>query len=386
MRHTSVMRYALLGTLLLITATAGLTQNRPSLTWEGEVDGTALLMIRGDRVDVDTRTGGAVTTPNYRFRTPLADDAVTIEVENRLGGARVRILEQPRRNNNFTAVVEIATRSRGMQRVSLDFYWDDAGRISRNRDDRYRGDRGYGTGTRSRTDDRYRGSSATAHWSGEVDNEVFVLMRGRQFFSTSVRGRAVYGQQVDVTSPLPRRAVDVVLQDVQGRGRVELAEQPDASNNFTAKIRILDPETGAGSYSFSLAWDESGRNTGSYSSQQNYPNSGVLSPGGSYEPSSGTAGYGVRWAGQVDGRVRVSFRDNQAYAQRLSGQNIVGEQVSFSGPVPRRNVDVEVNKLRGRGDVHVVQRPSPNNNYTLVVEIDDSDGGADVYDLQIVWR
>jgi hypothetical protein len=49
-------------------------------------------------------------------------------------------------------------------------------------------------------------------------------------------------------------------------------------------------------------------------------------------------------------------------------------------------MDVEVNKVRGRGDVTVVQRPSAQNNYTLIVEIDDRDSGSDVYDLQVNWR
>lgn len=386
------MRHALLGTLLLISSTAGFGQNRPSLTWEGDVDGTALLVIQGDRVTVDSRSTGTVARTSYRFRDPL-DARERIEVENRLGGARVRVVEQPRRNNDFTALVEVDARARGMQRVSLDFYWEDRA-LSRNRDV-YRDDRGYGSGTRARTNDRYgaggANSTGMARWSGQVDNEVFVLLRGRQFFSTAVRGRTVYNQQTDVTNPMPRRPVTVHLQDIQGRGQIEIAEQPDSSNSFTAKIRVIDPQNGAGAYSFTLAWDESGYNNGAYS-QQTYPQQGgVLSPDGSYgasNPGYGTnAGIGgVRWSAQVDGRVRVSFRDNQAYTQRISGQQTYGEQVSFASPVPRRNVDVGVNKLRGRGDVDVVQRPSAGNNYTLVVEINDKDGGADVYDLEIQWR
>lgn len=317
-------------------------------------------------------------------------------MENRLGGARVRVIEQPRRNNDFTALVEVDARGRGMQRVSLDFYWDDAGRaVSRGRDV-YRDDRGYGAGTRARTNDRYGAAgngSGMARWAGQVDNEVFVLLRGRQFFSTAVRGRSVYNQQTDITNPMPRRPLTVHLQDIQGRGQIEIAEQPDNSNNFTAKIHIMDPQAGAGAYSFTIAWEEAGYDNGGQP-QQGYPaqSGGVLSPDGAY--SGGNTGYGygtngvggVRWSAQVDGRVRVSFRDNQAFTQRLSGQQTHGEQVSFAAPVPRRNVDVAVNKLRGRGDVDVIQRPAANNNYTLIVEIDDKDGGSDVYDLEIRWQ
>ena len=391
------MRHAFLGTILLITATGGWAEHRPALTWEGEVNGTAVLIVEGDRVDVDSRSAGSVSRTSYRFNTPLQADSGRITVENRQGSGRVRVIEQPSRNNNFSAVVEISSRNRTPQFMSLDFYWEDSRISSRdNRDNRGYRDDGYrernrGYGTRSRTNDRMAATAGTARWSGEVDNEVFVLFRGRQVFNTAVRGRSVYGQQIDISTPLPRRPVTVSLQDIEGRGQVELAEQPDQSNNYTAKIRVVDPDGGAGHYSFTLAWNEAdtGYDRGAYSNEP-YSNrsGGILTPNGSYDsgPSYSAGAASLRWTGQIDGRVRVSFRGNQAYSQRLSGAEIYGEQVAFGSSMPRRAMDVEVNKVRGRGDVTVVQRPSAQNNYTLVVEIDDRDSGSDVYDLQVNWR
>ena len=100
------MRNALVGTILLITASLAHADHRPALTWEGSVDGVAVLRIQGDRIDVDTRDGN-VSQTNHRFITPLGAINDQIEVENRARGtARIRVLEQPRRNNNFTATVE----------------------------------------------------------------------------------------------------------------------------------------------------------------------------------------------------------------------------------------------------------------------------------------
>ena len=359
-----------------MTATLAQGDHRPALTWEGSVDGVAVLRIQGDRVDVDTRDGN-VSQTNHRFVTPLPAVNDRIEVENRARGtARIRILEQPRRNNDFTATVEVSTSGRRPEPVALDFYWADNRNASNRNSGRYDRD---GYQTRSRTNDRAPANSAgLARWSGEVDNEVFVLLRGRQVLNTSVRGRSVSNQQSDISNPLPRRPVQVALQEVQGRGQVELAEQPDDSNNYTAKIRIVDPQAGAGAYSFTLSWDQEGLGDQSVG--------GVLSPGSTYGNPEQSVPGGARWTGQIDGRVRVSFRGNQAYAQRLTGAEVYGEQVAFGSSVPRRNVDVSVNKLRGRGEVSVVQRPSANNNYTAIVEINDSDGGSDVYELELLWR
>jgi len=264
--------------------------------------------------------------------------------------------------------------------MSLDFYWQDQRPSS---SDRY-GDRNSGYGSRSRTDDRYNQSLGGARWSGDVDTEVFVLVRGRQVFNTPVRGRSVSGQQVDITTPLPRRPVTVTLQDVQGRGQVELVEQPDQANNYTAKVRIVDSQPGFGNYHFTMAWDDVGQGYGNRG--PNYSNDrGVLTPDGSYN-NNGNSNGSARWTAQIDGRVRVSFRNNQAFTERLSGGDVRGEQVNFNSAMPRRPVDVEINKLRGRGDVTIIQRPSPENNYTLVIDIDDREGGSDVYDLQLNWR
>ena len=135
----AVMRYALLGTILLITASDAWAEHRPAATWEGEVNGTAVLILQGDRIDVDSRSADLVSRTSYRFSTPLTGDSGRVTVENRQGGGRVRVIEQPDRNNNFTAVVEIASRSRGSQFMSLDFYWNDERSISRD-NGRYRDD------------------------------------------------------------------------------------------------------------------------------------------------------------------------------------------------------------------------------------------------------
>lgn len=93
------------------------------------------------------------------------------------------------------------------------------------------------------------------------------------------------------------------------------------------------------------------------------------------------------WRGRVDGTVRVSVRDNRASTTRVSGGPVQGEQVSFGGALPRNNSDdIEVRKVRGRGDVDVIQRPSGNNGWTLIFEIEDKDGGADEYEVEVRWR
>ena len=94
-------------------------QNRPSLTWEGDVQGTALLIIQGDRVTVDTRSTGSVARSSFRFRESL-DARERIDVESRSGAARVGSGATDARQQ-LTGVVEVASRGRNMQPRDLDF-------------------------------------------------------------------------------------------------------------------------------------------------------------------------------------------------------------------------------------------------------------------------
>lgn len=114
------MRYALL--LALGCGTSALCQ-RPALTWEGYVDGSATIYIQGKSIDVQGRSTGSVDRPRVRLHQPLPAFAQTIEVRVRKGKGRVEVVEQPARENDHSAVVQIDNRETGPDTYSLDFFW-----------------------------------------------------------------------------------------------------------------------------------------------------------------------------------------------------------------------------------------------------------------------
>ena len=54
--------------------------------------------------------------------------------------------------------------------------------------------------------------------------------------------------------------------------------------------------------------------------------------------------------------------------------------------MPRRRVNVNVEKLRGRGTVEVVEQPSSRNNFTAIVRLRDNKGGTDDYEIEVYWN
>lgn len=93
-------------------------------------------------------------------------------------------------------------------------------------------------------------------WRGEVDGTVDISLRHRTVRATVISGRSVRRehQHFRVTGFLPARDTVVRLEDVEGQGTVEITQQPDSSNNFTAIVRLTNSQPGRQAFRFTLAW------------------------------------------------------------------------------------------------------------------------------------
>ncbi len=201
-------------------------------------------------------------------------------------------------------------------------------------------------------------------WSGRVDHEVIVECRGNECRATEQRGQPVARDRFQFSRPLPGREVRVSLDNIDGRGEVDLVEQPSVSNNFTARVRVRDMQAGASDYALSLFW---------------------IAPRES-EPDRLFAQPGMMWTGRVDGVIRLQISGNSGSVEVRSGGPVQGERFTFSRPVPFAPApNLAVRKIRGRGRVEIVEFPSDRNGYRVTVEIDDSSGGADLYEIELGW-
>lgn len=98
-------------------------------------------------------------------------------------------------------------------------------------------------------------------------------------------------------------------------------------------------------------------------------------------PSSGTA----FWRGTVDSKVQLVIRDRNIETQTITGRAYPAGTFSFTNSMPNQNVEVSVVKKDGRGNVRIVQQPNRRNNFTTIIEIEDSGSGARQYQLEISW-
>lgn len=119
----------------------------------------------------------------------------------------------------------------------------------------------------------------------KVDNVVIVHIRGNRIGFETVAGRQAFDQGTECSQPMPAGGAlaDFRFKGVDGRGRVELMEQPSSGNQYTAKVRIEDPKSGDEGYTFKVEW----RNTNPSSNYWDN-NSGNWGPsGGGWNSGSG---------------------------------------------------------------------------------------------------
>ncbi len=256
-------------------------------------------------------------------------------------------------------------------------------------------------------------------WRGRVDREIQIVMQGRDLNThmASWQDRLLRDRQ-RVFSVLPRQDGWVSVRREDGRGDVDVVQQPNRRNDYTAVIRIRDPRGGADDYRITAFWrptgggyaDDGGWNRPGNNGNGNgwgwgrnrdrdrdgdddrdrgrdtggWNNGGWNGGNGSW--NGGWNGPGrLHWSGAVDDQVDIRIQGNRVDNMNVTGNGLRDVQANMSGQLPRRDVDLRVDKRQGRGSVTVVQQPSAWNNYTAVVRIRDTRAGADYYDLDVTW-
>lgn len=108
------------------------------------------------------------------------------------------------------------------------------------------------------------------------------------------------------------------------------------------------------------------------------------SSSGNQPPDSGRSGR-MTWRGRVDDDVRIRIRGGTADVETLGGTAYYDGQPNFSASLPARRVNVRLTVKKGRGEIFIEQQPSRENDFSAVVRIKDTRGGASDYEFEIAW-
>jgi hypothetical protein len=246
------------------------------------------------------------------------------------------------------------------------------------------------------------------NWSGRVDREVQIAMRGRDTWVNSGaladRGRG----RSDIESALPRQEGQVRVRVEDGRGDVDVVQQPTSRNDYTTVVRIRDRSGGADRYRISAYWTpergygNGGYGNGTWGNDRRDDANDRRGRRGNRDDDRGTydrggsdrGGYGrggevslLHWSGSVDGELEIRLRGQQVTYNTVNGGAPREVRLDNGGRgLPQREASVRLANAQGRGNISVVQQPSAYNGYTTIIRVRDPQGGYGYYDFDLAWR
>jgi hypothetical protein len=209
------------------------------VTWRGRVDHATVVSFQAKSCtsssDPGTQAGAPVADEHFKFSKPLPGRDTEVRLEDTDGRGQIRLIEQPRQKNNYTARVSIRDPGPGAGEYSFTLAW-------------------------KRSNSKEAGpipepTGRGVIWTGTVDGRVQVTMQGGASFSEAIQGARVTDEHSDIVRPLPQRAdVMATIQKLHGRGEVMIVEQPSEKNNYRLVFEIDDPQPGADYYEVELDW------------------------------------------------------------------------------------------------------------------------------------
>lgn len=232
-------------------------------------------------------------------------------------------------------------------------------------------------------------------WSGTVDREAIIVMRGA-YLETRGDGFDFDRQpRFRVTDALPRVSGVVRVERENGRGDVDVIEQPTPSNGFTARVRVRDRQSGADRYRLIVRWESArdgrdddrygrdDRSDGDRRDDRDFRGGSGRREDGDY----GRLGAGaLRWSGKVDDVAEIQIQGRRVSFFSRSGRRLDDVRFDLRGAgLPAASVPLDLRRFAGRGNVFIAEYPRVWNNWTAVIRIDDSRGGADGYEFDLRW-
>jgi hypothetical protein len=255
-------------------------------------------------------------------------------------------------------------------------------------------------------------------WTGSVDREVQIVMRGSSVRTNNVGQTERPRARARALNRLPNENGQVTVRWLDGRGRVDVIQQPSRQNNYTTIVRIRDDQSGSDNYRLAAYWqgygngDVYGNRGGVYGNDNGNRGRGRgrgdvyrdrddddrgrgrgRGPGRGNGNGNGNDGWDRRsnsealhWSGNVDGDLEIRIQNGRVDYRNLSGAQPTQVRSNVGSMNTRQNGNLAVQINQGRGDVTVVQQPQQWNGYTTIIRVRDPQGGYGYYDFSLVRR
>lgn len=208
------------------------------VSWSGRVNESAVVSCRERTCVSSEEHGEPVAGDRFKFSRPLPDRDTDVRLQDQDGRGEIRLIEQPRQRNHYTARVSIHDSRPGYSEYSFTLVWDrlTAKQVKEN-------------------PPIVEPVGRSFLWRGTVQGRVRVTIQGGASFSELLDGASVKAEHAEILRPLPQRG-DLMpqIQKLRGRGSAAIIELPSEKNNYRLVFEIADPGPGADDYELELDW------------------------------------------------------------------------------------------------------------------------------------
>jgi len=107
-----------------------------------------------------------------------------------------------------------------------------------------------------RNNGRYNNAPREVYrWQGVVDREVRIQLTDGRAYVQPMGNREVRNNNGQwLSNGLPHQDGILRIERVEGRGDIDVIQQPTASNGYQATLRVRDPSSGASNYRIIAVW------------------------------------------------------------------------------------------------------------------------------------
>lgn len=239
-------------------------------------------------------------------------------------------------------------------------------------------------------------------WTGQVDREVQVVMRGNNLWTNNIGQTERPRARSRSFSRLPNQDGEVTVRILDGRGNVDVVQQPSRSNNYTTIVRVIDPRAGSANYRLAAYWQgysngdvygNNGNGRGRGRGRDVYRDrdrdgrddrNGGYNNGGYNNGGNNNNREVMHWSGNVDGELEIRVQNGRVSYRNLSGQQPTGISANPGSMDMRNTSNLSIVQNQGRGSVTVIQQPSQFNGYATVLRVRDPQGGYGYYDFSLI--
>jgi len=216
-------------------------------------------------------------------------------------------------------------------------------------------------------------------WSGQVDSNIEIRVSGNAYVTTRISSKTPAPRGSASLVNVPRSDGELTLRTIEGHGDVEVIQQPQSENEYTAVIQIRPTDGTPAEFHIAAYWQGVAAGELAATYEEPTPSRPVVERERVIDRTA------LIWSGDVDSELEIIIRPGGISYNIIRGQAPRAVQSGLrEGPWPA--AQLFVNQIQGRGESSIVEQPSAANGYTARFRVRDPQPGFGHYVFMAIWQ